>query len=102
MVLGHQWWRRHFKRVFVPQARSLIETLETRLLPTFANVRGDVGSKTTIASGDPNGSAGSRWPARAEATHSSTPLRRLSLNPLGNLLRFGYHSATGTSAWATA
>ncbi len=101
----------HELRQFFHTLRLLFRTpdndvlIEVRDLPDnmrwiwdfLASVRGDVGSKTTFAFGDPGGSAGSRWPARAEASHSSTPLRRLSLNPLGNLLRFGYHSAPGTS-----
>jgi len=41
-------------------------------------------------------------PRAPKARDSSTSLRRLVVNPLGNVLRFGYHSATGTSAWAAA
>ena len=46
-------------------------------------VSGDVGSKTTFASGDPGGSAGSRWPGHAEAAHPATPLRRIALEKTG-------------------
>jgi len=37
-----------------------------------------------------------------KAKDSSTSLRQLLVNPPGNILRSGYHSATGTWASATA
>lgn len=46
MVLSHQWWERQFRCDFVPQVRALIETLEGRLLPTFANVEAEAKMKT--------------------------------------------------------
>jgi hypothetical protein len=33
-----RFWGRHFKRVFVPHLRRLLQTLEGRLLPAFANL----------------------------------------------------------------
>src|SRR5258708_22579438 len=45
MVLNHRFWADQFKRAFVPEVRALIETLETRLLPTFANIKTEEDAK---------------------------------------------------------
>jgi len=45
MVLNHQWWETHFKQYFMPQLHSLVEVLEHRLLPTFANIESEANEK---------------------------------------------------------
>ncbi|MDO9371824.1 MAG: hypothetical protein Q7U07_04445 [Gammaproteobacteria bacterium] len=45
MVLNHRFWADQFKGAFVPEVRALVETLETRLLPTFANLKSEADAK---------------------------------------------------------
>lgn len=64
-------------------------------------VRGTARSRTTATFGDAWGASAFRWPARAGGQ------RFLHISPSGpgesacNILQVGYHSATGTLAWAT-
>lgn len=45
MVCNHRFWEYHFARVFVPEVRALVDTLETRLLPTFTNIKAEADRK---------------------------------------------------------
>ncbi len=45
MALNAQFWKQHFRSLYAPQIRALIEVLEARLLPTFANVEEEANTK---------------------------------------------------------
>lgn len=40
-MLNHLWWTRYFRETYIPQAQSLVQTLETRLLPTFDDINSE-------------------------------------------------------------
>lgn len=45
MVLNVRFWADQFKHGFVPEVRALVETLETKLLPAFANIKLEADAK---------------------------------------------------------
>ena len=45
MVLNQRFWASQFKRTFVPEVEALIDVLESRLLPTFANIKSEADAK---------------------------------------------------------
>lgn len=46
-MLNHQFWGRHFQRVFAPHLSQLVEVLEQRLLPTFDDLDKEADSKAS-------------------------------------------------------
>jgi hypothetical protein len=38
---NHDFWGRHFRRVFIPHLRRLLEVLEVRFLPTLGSIEGE-------------------------------------------------------------
>ena len=63
---------------------------------------GDHSCRTAIRCGDAGILPHNSGPRAVKTKDSSTSLRWLSVNSLGNVFRLGYHSATGTLTWATA
>jgi len=68
----------------------------------FVSIREDVGSEVTIPFGGVGGSAASRWPARAEGQGFLHFAPSAPGECPCNILRVGYHWATGTSSRAAA
>jgi len=46
VVSNQRFWSSHFRQVFVPQIRALVDTLSDRLLPAFANFETEADQKT--------------------------------------------------------
>jgi len=44
-MLNNLFWAHQFESAFVPEVRALLDTLETRLLPTFANLKSEADAK---------------------------------------------------------
>lgn len=64
--------------------------------------KGGGGAKTTIALGDMGVLTQHSGPRASKTKDSCTSLRFPSVNSVSIVLGLGYHSATGTLAWATA